>query len=276
MNTSVAGLPGHPGPEAPREISLTEVLDLEVLDATLYRSTLMFEEPYSLYGGQVAAQALRAAGLSVPEGRLPHSLHGYFLRPGDPSAPLVYRVERDRDGGSFSARRVVALQDDAVIFTMSASFHVGGPGADRQFTDTPDVPRPEDCTPWRLPRLWGFEARTPVPVAPGALPPTRFWARAVEPLPDDRLLHACALTYLSDISSGLLAVHDEESATGPSLDHALWLHRPVRADEWILMDHTPYTVAAGRGWYTGTFHDAAGLLVAAQAQEALFRARRRP
>ncbi|WP_229758445.1 acyl-CoA thioesterase [Peterkaempfera bronchialis] len=271
--TAQIPLPHTPPPD-PDERSmdpLLDMLDLEQIDTDLYRGTFVFAEPYSLYGGQVAAQALRAAGLTIPADRLPHSLHGYFLRPGDASRPTVFRVDRDRDGGSFSARRVVAIQNGAVIFNMSTSFHTAKSGQDRQVTDPPPAPRPEECQPFTLPRVFSLEGRRPEGPGPDEYCPIRFWARSTPQLGEDPLLHACVLTYLSDITSGLFALEDGHNRAGASLDHAVWFHRPVRMDDWVLMDNTPHSVAAGRGWYTGSVFDGSGRLAASFAQEALFR-----
>jgi len=251
--------------------SVSDVLDLEEIDRDLYRSRLVFADPFPLYGGQVAAQALLAAGRTVPEGRLPHSLHGYFLRSGDAARPAVFRVDRDRDGRSFSARRVVAIQGGEVIFSMSASFTASGPGPDVTVDPAPDAEPPSGLPSHTLPRLFSFEGRRPSQPYADAHWPTRFWARSTEALPDDPLVHACVLTYLSDIGTGLSALPDDEAAPGPSLDHALWFHRPVRLDEWVLMDLVPRSVSAGRGWYTGTLHSVDGTLAASFVQETLFR-----
>ncbi|MFB4319245.1 acyl-CoA thioesterase [Actinomadura sp. 21ATH] len=250
--------------------SVLDLLALEELDRDLYRTTVAFDDPYPLYGGQVAAQALRAAGGTVPEGRLPHSLHGYYLRGGDAARPTIFRVDRDRDGRSFSARRVVALQGGEVIFNMSASFHTPEDDDDRQAHPMPAAPPPEESAGDALPRLFSLEGRVP-PQPYESDWPTRMWARSTLPLPADPLVHACVLTYLSDISSGLAALHDGPGRSGSSLDHAVWFHRPVRMDDWVLMDLVPHTVAAGRGWYTGSIHAHDGTLAASLTQEALFR-----
>ncbi|WP_256255409.1 acyl-CoA thioesterase [Actinomadura madurae] len=261
----------EPGTRLESLHSVLDLLDLEELDRDLYRGTLVFDDPYPLYGGQVAAQALRAAGGTVPEGRLPHSLHGYFLRGGDAARPTIFRVDRDRDGRSFSARRVVALQGGEVIFNMSVSFQRPAEDVDRQVHPAPAAPDPRTLPESPVPRLFSMEGRVPPQPYEPADFPTRLWSRCTVPLPDDDLLHACVLTYLSDISSGLIALHDGRARSGSSLDHAVWFHRPVRMDEWVLMDLVPQTVAAGRGWYTGTLHTAGGVLAASLAQEVLFR-----
>ncbi|MGY2084037.1 acyl-CoA thioesterase [Blastococcus sp. SYSU DS0539] len=258
------------------EASVLDVLALEEIDRDLYRSTLLFSDPFPLYGGQVAAQALYAAGRTVGADRLPHSLHGYFLRSGDAARPTIFRVDRDRDGGSFSARRVVAIQGGEVIFSMSASFHVPGPGPDHQVQETPTVEAPDALPRFDMPRLFSMEARRPEQPFPAAHWPTRFWARATVALPDDPLVHACVLTYLSDIGTGLSALPDDEAAPGPSLDHAVWFHRHVRLDDWALMDMVPRTVSGGRGWYTGSITTPGGVLAASFTQETLFRPGRNP
>ncbi|MGY1722076.1 acyl-CoA thioesterase [Blastococcus sp. SYSU DS0533] len=256
--------------------TVLDVLALEEIDRDLYRSTLLFADPFPLYGGQVAAQALYAAGRTVDPDRLPHSLHGYFLRSGDAARPTVFRVDRDRDGGSFSARRVVAIQGGEVVFSMSASFSVPGPGPDHQVQEVPAVDLPAGLPGFELPRLFSVEGRRPPQPFPDAHWPTRFWARSAVPLPADRLVHACVLTYLSDIGTGLSALPEDEAAPGPSLDHAVWFHRHTPLDDWVLMDMVPRTVAGGRGWYTGSITTAGGALAASFTQETLFRPGRNP
>ena len=256
--------------------TLLDVLTLEEVDRDLYRSTLVFPDPLPLYGGQVAAQALLAAGRTVAPDRLPHSLHGYFLRSGDAARPTVFRVDRDRDGGSFSARRVVAVQGGEVVLSMSASFQAPTPGPDVQVSPDPGAEDPAGCEPFTLPRLFTMEGRTPSQPWPQASMPTRFWSRSTVALPDDPLVHACALTYLSDIGTGLSALPEDEAAPGPTLDHAVWFHRPARLDAWVLMDLVPHTVSGGRGWYTGSVTTRDGVLAASLTQETLFRPGRNP
>jgi acyl-CoA thioesterase-2 len=251
-----------------------DVLDIEEIDRDLYRSSLVFADRWPLYGGQVAAQALKAAGLTVAPDRQPHSLHGYFLRGGDAAKPTLLRVERDRDGRSYSARRVIAIQGGEVIFNMSASFHVAEDGPDVTVAPAPMAPAPEDLPEHNMSRLYSFEARVAPSDYPDSPHPTRIWARATIPLGDDHLTHACALTYLSDLSTGLGGLADENAGSGSSLDHAVWLHRHVRMDEWVLMDLVPHSVAGGRGWYTGSVYGRDGVLAASLAQEMLFRTRR--
>jgi acyl-CoA thioesterase II len=248
--------------------TLPELLDLERLDRDLFRGTVVFDEEWNLYGGQVAAQALLAAGRTVDPERRPHSLHGYFLRGGDASRPTVFEVFRDRDGGSFSARRVVALQNGEVIFSMAASFTVGADGADATEDPAPTAPDPDDLPGKPVHRAFSFEGRTVVRDEEYGFP-VRYWTRCTDPLPADPLVHAAALTYISDMYGAFPAA--ARSIPGPSIDHAVWFHRPVRADEWMLIDLVPRTAAGGRNWYLGTLHDRAGGLLASLAQENLFR-----
>jgi acyl-CoA thioesterase-2 len=254
--------------------TLLDVLDLEEIDRDIYRSRLTYADPHSLYGGQVAAQALLAAGRTVGD-RLPHSLHCYFLRAGDASRPTLLRVDRDRDGRSFSARRVVAVQSGEVIANMSCTYTVPGDGPEAQIRAAPEAGGPEEQPVFRMPRVYSMDGRIPDQPYPAAEWPLRFWMRASERLPDDDLVHACALTYISDVSSGLGAFPGTELRTTTSLDHAVWFHRPARLDDWVLTDLVPHTVAGGRGWYTGSVFDRKGRLVASLTQEMLSRPRPR-
>ncbi|WP_019158001.1 acyl-CoA thioesterase [Brevibacterium senegalense] len=255
----------------PAEIegSFTQMMALEEIDTNIYRGGYVFEEPYALYGGQVAAQSLRAAGLTVEDDRHPHSLHGYFLRPGNAAKPTVFQVFRDRDGRSFSARRVVALQEGKVIFNMSASF--------ARAVESPEHGEPLPVaeaplgTPTTLPRMFSFESRTTEQVYDAPDYPLRFWARCVEDLGDDQLLHQCALTYLSDISSGVGAYNSADYKSDSSLDHAVWFHQDVDLNAWTLMDLHPEAVSHGRGLYRGRLGTQDGVHVATIAQETLFR-----
>lgn len=254
------------------EPTLLDVLDLERIEVDLFRASTVFDEKWALYGGQVAAQALLAAGSTVDADRVPHSLHGYFLRKGDSRVPTVYTVSRDRDGRSFSARRVVAVQHGAVIFNMSTSFQVPSPGPVVQSLPMPDAEPPEGLPDAGLRRLFSFDARRPSqPFADRTPWPTRFWARATVELPDDPLRQACALTYLSDISTGILPAEDGSGNPSSSLDHSVWFHAPVDMMRWTLSDYQPRFAGHGRGWYTGAVFGQDGALVASIAQEALFR-----
>jgi acyl-CoA thioesterase II len=253
--------------------ALMALLALEEVDRDLLIAEPRLEGP-GLFGGQVAAQALLAAARTVPADRAAHSLHGYFLRRGDASRRVLYSVERDRDGRSYSARRVVARQEGQVIFSMATSFAVPEEGADVQVLTLPDVARPEDSEPVET-HLVGMEVRDPDP-RPDLFHPTRVWARCRDDLGSDPHANAAVLTYLSDLFSGLPAV----VGMGPgdlmtSLDHALWFHRPARLDRWVLMDHGGASVAGGRGWYTGHVYDEAGTALAGLAQEMVLRQRPR-
>ena len=257
----------------PDGIGLEEVLALERIDRDLYRASAVFEEAFPLYGGQVAAQALLAAGATVPTDRVPHSLHGYFLRPGDSRAPVVFSVERDRDGGSFSARRVVALQDGEVILNLAASFaREDCTAAEVAVLRMPAVAPPE-APSQPPPRLLGHELV--VPKQPGGLVtfPTRAWLRCTAVLPAGPLVDAAALTYLSDLFTGAGGLPASRGTWQTTLDHSLWFHRPSRTGQWVLMDLVPRAVSRGRGMYDGTLWHPDGTLVASLAQETLFRPR---
>ncbi|HEV2087604.1 MAG TPA: acyl-CoA thioesterase II [Cryptosporangiaceae bacterium] len=275
---------------------LIGLLDLEELDLTLFRGRSPELSPRRVFGGQVAGQALVAAGRTVPTDRLVHSLHAYFIRPGDPSRPILYLVEKVRDGRSFTTRRVVAQQEGKPIFFMSASFQIAEEGLDHQEPMPLDVPGPDEL-PTMAERLAadadraGIWARIAYPVdvrhlgepgwtrqgnRPAEIHP-RAWMRVDGKLSDDPLLHACALTYASDITllDAVLSVHGEVwgpgGFAGASLDHAIWFHRPFRADEWILSDCASPSASGGRGLATGRFFDAEGRLLATAVQEGLLR-----
>jgi acyl-CoA thioesterase-2 len=253
--------------------TLLDLLTLEQIELDIYRANWVFVEPRrSMYGGQVAAQALRAAGSTVDPARVPHSVHMYFLRRGNSELPVVFKVDRDRDGRSFSARRVAALQDGEVIFTLSASFHVGAEGWSSEDEPAPSAEPPDDLEPEDLFGLFSLEGRVPSQTyTVYADWPTRFWARVTEPLPDDPLLHACALIYISDISTGALPAPDGSARATASIDHAMWFHRPANANDWSLIDFRQGTTGGGRAWYTGSVFTRDGGLVASLAQEMLFR-----
>lgn len=254
---------------------IVAILALERIELNLYRANHLAREDRPLYGGQVAGQALAAAGATVPPERLPHSLHGYFLRPGDSNRPTVYQVGRDRDGRSMSARRVLAIQDGTVIFNLVASFQEPQQGPEAQVTVMPDVTLPVDGLAYTFPRQPAFDVRV-LETGPAQAPfPTRFWARCRADLPADDLLHACVLTYLSDASMGF--VHHLEPGWIPaaSLDHALWLHRPIAMNDWVLVDLVGHVLSGRRGLYTGSVFSRDGTLAATISQEMVFR-RRRP
>ncbi len=251
---------------------LTDLLTLERIEADLFRSGVVYDDPYGLYGGQVAAQALHAAAQTVPDGRHPHSLHGYFLSRGDPARRVLLAVNRDRDGRSYSNRRVIAIQNGVVIFNMAASFHVAEDGPDYQAHQMPQVAPPEDATDIsRRTRMLGIEVKVPKQANPGQEWPSRVWMRSREPLGDETM-HAYALTYVSDMFTGLASVPGIEQV-GPvtSIDHAVWFFRRIALDDWVLMDLQPESTAGGRGMYTGRIFASDGTLAAGIAQESLFR-----
>ncbi|MCX6396353.1 MAG: thioesterase family protein [Propionibacteriales bacterium] len=249
---------------------LRDLLELEQIEEDTFRANYVFEEDWPLYGGQVAAQALLAAGLTVGADRLPHSLHGYFLRRGDASRPTMFKVDRDRDGSSFSARRVVAIQRGEVIFSASSSFARPGNEMDRQAPQLPAVTPPEEGLSWVAPRMFSLEVSIPPEDGVTAWP-SRFWSRFTTEIGDDVLLNAAALTYLSDVSADMHAFDTQGFIPAASLDHAVWFHHPARAEDWIFSDYSARAIAGNRGMYTGSLFDRSGLMVATVAQEALYR-----
>jgi acyl-CoA thioesterase II len=248
-----------------------------MLDRDLFRAPneeVAANSRRSLFGGQVAGQALRAAGLTVPEDRVPHSLHGYFLRPGQVNRPVILHVDRDRDGGSFSARHVRAVQEGEVIFSMVASFHAHEQGVTYDAVPTRGGPDPDDLQV--RPSALFMEVREVMPTTIGdgqIRHSDRLWVRAASALPaDDPLLHACALAYVSDLGSGFGQVEVEGlPAGGPSIDHSVWFHTPVRADEWMLLELWPLKAGNARGVYHGSLRSQSGELGAVFAQEMLLR-----
>jgi acyl-CoA thioesterase II len=270
----------QPGEAESHDVAeLLRVLDLEELDRDIFRAANPRSDARRprLFGGQVAAQAARAASLTVPSDRTLHSLHGYFLRAGRADRPTILHVDRDRDGRSFSARHVAARQDGEVIMSVLASFHIDEEGREFQTPAMIDTVPPPEAVPAPEPpslhhtifdlRLLGRGA--PIGAFTGS--PHRFWARARGELPDDRLLHACVLTYLSDIGTGLAKLPDDPPWSGPSLDHAVWFHRRARMDDWVFVELVPAAAAGARGFYTGTVHDRTGTLLATIAQEHVMR-----
>jgi acyl-CoA thioesterase-2 len=276
--------------------ALLRLFDLEPIGDLRFRGTSPPEGPLRVYGGQVASQALIAAGRTVDPIRTVHSLHGYFMRPGDPNEPITYAVENIRDGGSFSVRRSFAQQHNRTIFFMSASFHRPEEGLDHQAPGPSDVPPPDQVptmADWlaRYPERMGIWASISLPLdvryvgEPGWVPPgdraadphQRVWMRLNGKLPDDPLLHACALTFCSDLTllDSVLSWHGvvwgPGGVIGASLDHALWLHRPFRADEWFLYDCWSPSAAAGRGLGIGRMFTMDGRHIATAVQEGLLR-----
>jgi acyl-CoA thioesterase-2 len=259
---------------------IVRLLDLQPLDEDTYLAVKLPRlGRMRLFGGQVAAQSLRAACNTVGAGRLPHSLHAYFIRPGTYQEPLRFDVARTRDGRAFSTRHVTAAQGGKPIFEMIASFHDPEPGFDWQPGGPPDVPPPDELEPPEFPPFArhpsGFEmrsARTSRPDGIRAVHP--LWIRHREPLSDDPAVHACLIAYLSDLAvvTGARAPGSPRGlAMAVSLDHALWFHRPARIDEWLLFSVDPATNFGARGLARGTLHTQDGLRVASIAQEALLR-----
>ncbi|AUG81061.1 acyl-CoA thioesterase [Kitasatospora sp. MMS16-BH015] len=287
--------------------AFAELLRIERLDENLFRGRCHAGAPMRAFGGQVAAQALTAAGQTLGAERHVHSLHSYFIRPGDPSLPIAYEVDRVRDGLSYATRRVTAVQRGEVIFTLSASFKTAEETPERQRT-MPPVPGPEEL-PDPLPAFAeadpeGYERATifrtmqmrfipaDAPGMPAEIPgvPQQFvWLRAGSPLPaEDGLLQVCALTYLSDLTlASTTALHlqphrvqrgaahkEAPQVLLASLDHAMWFHRPFRADDWLLFAQRSPSASDGRGLALGEFYNREGELVASAVQETLLRQRR--
>jgi acyl-CoA thioesterase-2 len=255
---------------------LASLLELEVLDRDLFRARndeSAANSRRSLFGGQVAGQALRAAAMTVPEDRTPHSLHGYFLRPGLVETPVILHVDRDRDGGSFSARHVRAVQEGEVIFSMIASFQTPEPGVTYDAVPTRGGGEPDALEARASALLMEVREVTPTSIGDGQLRHSdRLWVRAASPLPDDPLVHACAVAYVSDLGSGFGQVDVEGlPAGGPSIDHSLWFHAPIRADEWMLLELWPLKAGSARGVYHGSLRSQSGELGAVFAQEMLLR-----
>jgi acyl-CoA thioesterase-2 len=275
---------------------LVRLLELERLEINLFRGESRDIGSPQVFGGQVLGQALAAACGTV-EGRAVHSLHAYFLRRGDFNAPIVYEVDRSRDGASFSSRRVVAVQHGQQIFNMAASFQIAEQGPDHQ-VPMPEVAPPEELhdltaevrkhlarMPAERRRFWSlerpFEFRSVEAIEAGEPRPgvRHLWFRLIDRCPDDPVLHQCLLAYMSDY-------HLLETATLPhglayrtgdvtlaSIDHAMWFHRPVRVDEWLLYALVSPSSSGSRGLAFGRIFDRAGRLVASTAQEGLMRTR---
>jgi acyl-CoA thioesterase-2 len=280
-----------------RLADLQRQFELERLEVNLFRGESRDTGSPQVFGGQVLGQALKAASATIDDGRTCHSLHAYFLRRGDFNKPIVYSVDRSRDGGSFSARRVLAIQNGEQIFICSASFQIPEPGLEYQ-ASMPRVPPPEDLQPFTKPpaavleklpeklRRWleierPFEFR-PVqqynPLAPVACEPVRqIWMRAVDKLPDDDALHRCLLAYISDywLLDTSTMPHGSSFLRGnlimASIDHAIWFHRPGRVDDWLLYSLDSPSTSGARGFARGSLYSRTGVLVASTAQEGLIR-----
>lgn len=284
----------------PRSVEeLLELLELEAIEDNLFRGQQPRTGLQRVFGGQVAAQALAASTRTVPEQYLVHSLHSYFLRPGDTSVPIVYDVDTLREGRSFATRRILARQHGRPIFAMTANYQIPEDGLDHQ-DPAPDVPQPEDCptlleaTPgsekiadhWK--REWDAleirhagDSRTGGTVEAGDHSArSRLWIRTNGELPDDPFTQVVAFTYASDLTllAASLVPHDLQIASpgmqAASLDHTIWFHRPFRADRWWLYDQVSPSASGGRGLATARVFTQDGTLVATVAQEGLIRLRR--
>jgi acyl-CoA thioesterase-2 len=274
---------------------LLRLLELERLEVNIFRGESRDIGSPQVYGGQVLGQALQAAYATVDGGRVVHSLHAYFLRRGDFNAPIVYFVDRSRDGHSFTSRRVTAIQHGEQIFNCSASFQVAEDGLEHQF-GMPEVPPPEALPESLLPgsefleglspRLREFVHERPIEfrAVPAAVTATvaganrqYLWIRTVDRLPDDDRLHQCLLAYASDfhLLGTALARHRHSIARGKlmiaSIDHAMWFHRKVRIDDWLLYAADSPSASGARGFTRGSLYSRAGVLVASTAQEGLIR-----
>ena len=276
---------------------LHNLLDLEYIEHNIFRGRSIDIGSGTVFGGQALAQSLVAAQRTVDEDRVPHSMHGYFILPGDVDAPIVYEIDRLRDGNSFTTRRIVAIQHGRAIFNMAASFQTPEEGAEHQ-AEMPDVPGPtelpreldliravEDQIPEEVRSFYTrerpieFRPVEPVdPFDPDAKPPAHYvWFRARGPLPDDRLTHQSVLAYASDygLLSTALRPHGlsfvQPNLQLATLDHALWFHRPVQADEWLLYAMDSPSGSGARGFTRGQIFSEDGRLVASVAQEGLMR-----
>jgi len=280
-----------------------DILDLEPLEVNLFRGRSLQSRWQRVFGGQVIGQALVAACRSVEDvaARPPHSLHAYFLLGGDPKVPIIYEVDRIRDGKSFTTRNVKAIQHGRAIFSMSVSFHLSEPGLTHQ-VKMPDVPKPDQLPgdeelKERIypllpePARRYYERERPIEFRPVEF--SRYlgeksengrfdvWIRATGRLPDEPAIHQCVLAYASDMMllDAALIPHGRsvfsEDIMAASLDHALWFHRPFRADEWLLYAQDSPSLADSRGFSRGLIFASDGTLVASVAQEGLLRQRRR-
>ncbi|MEV5505229.1 acyl-CoA thioesterase [Streptomyces orinoci] len=280
---------------------LLDLLDLERIEQDVFRGVSRHALIPRVFGGQVAAQALVAAGRTVPEERPAHSLHAYFLRPGDPRVPIVYTVDRIRDGRSFTTRRVVAVQHGQPIFHLSASFQAHEEGLEHQEAmpaapDPLDLPAPAELLARHADRIGGMgvverllRARAAVDLRYVDDPPfasagepreprSQVWFRTNGKLADDPLLHVCLATYVSDMTllDSVLLAHGRGGwvvgdVVGASLDHAMWFHRPFRADEWLLYDQESPTSQGGRGLARGRIFTQDGRLAVSVIQEGVVR-----
>jgi acyl-CoA thioesterase-2 len=274
---------------------LVALLDLERIDDDLYRGTQMPTSRPMVFGGQVAAQSLVAASRTVEKRFVAHSLHSYFLQPGDPSTPTIYDVENLRDGRSFVTRRVIAQQHGRPIYAQTVNFHLQEPGPEHE-ESMPDVPGPDDVSvrpvsrrtqeelhadQWNVADIRFIDSSAAGLGDDPAHPARqRVWLRVSSPLPDDQFIHRAAFTYLSDMTliGAAMAPHGIRFGRGDafvaSLDHAVWFHRPFRADEWWLYDQVSPSASGGRGLVLARVFTQEGHLVASVAQEAVLRPRK--
>lgn len=272
---------------------LIQILDLEQIEVNIFRGHSPEDKRVRVFGGQVAAQALIAAGRTVSFGNV-HSLHAYFLRPGDVTIPILFEVDRIRDGKSFTTRRVVAIQRGEPIFNLSASFHKFEEGVSHQ-SQMPDVPDPfslptlkERVAPWEdqlgdwNTRLRPLDQRYIDPPTMEIYdqprePKQRVWVKADGKLPDDPLLHACVVTYASDMTllDSVMLPHKlswiNKNLMVASIDHVMWFHRPIRADQWFLYDQDSPTAYGARAFARGQIYASDGTLAVSVAQEGLLR-----
>lgn len=272
---------------------LIAILDLEQIEVNIFRGYSPEDKRVRVFGGQVAAQALIAAGRTVSFGNV-HSLHAYFLRPGDVTIPILFEVDRIRDGKSFTTRRVVAIQRGEPIFNLSASFHKSEEGVSHQFP-MPEVPDPnslptlkERVAPW-ADQLGDWNTRLRPLDQRYIDPPTmeiydqprqpkqRVWVKADGKLPDDPLLHACVVTYASDMTllDSVMLPHKlswiNKNLMVASIDHVMWFHRPIKADQWFLYDQDSPTAYGARAFARGQIYSMDGTLAVSVAQEGLLR-----
>jgi acyl-CoA thioesterase-2 len=275
--------------------ALVDLLDLEAIEVNMFRGNSPDEDRQRVFGGQVAAQALVAAARTLDDAdRRVHSLHSYFLRPGDPNVPILYEVDRIRDGRSFTTRRVVAVQHGRAIFNLQASFQVVEPGLEYHRTMPASLPDPTEVPDFKTrmaphkDKMGGWYDR-PRPIdmryididpfsrRGTALGGQRLWMRADGALPDDPTLHACVVAYASDMSllDTSLLPHGASWTDGgtqmASLDHVMWFHRPFRADEWLLYDQAAISTSNARGLSSGEIYTREGTLVVTVMQEGLIR-----
>jgi acyl-CoA thioesterase-2 len=287
----------RPGSGGTQAAALLEILDLAEREKDVFVGKTPSTERQRIFGGQVAGQALVAAGRTVPADRAVHSLHSYFLRPGDPAAEIRYAVDRIRDGRSFTTRRVIAWQErkgeEVAIFALTADFHAGEEAVAEHSLPMPDVPRPESLpgtaeivakhgeqAAWMAAMGRAVDQRflqDPFSAPPKSPPDTKTWTwlRVAGKLTDDPAVHAAALTFVSDLtllSAGFARLGGGwPDFIGASLDHAVWFHQPVRADDWFLYETDSPAASAGRALCFGQIWAADGTHVATVAQEGLIR-----